>query len=219
MLHKTKGVVFRFTKFRETSIIVTVFTELFGLQSYMVNSVRSAKGKMALFQPLTLLDMVVYHRENANINRIKEVKCLHPYETLHRDIRKSAIALFLNEVLNKTVKEESHSAEMFQFISQSLMQLDLMPDRFENFHLVFLIHLSRLLGFGIYHKDDLATEFSGDDESVNLLNQILSDNWQKTPVSVHQRRSLLNGLLRFYKKHMETMGELKSIPVLREVLE
>lgn len=219
MLHKTKGVVFRFTKFRETSIIVTVFTELFGLQSYMVNSVRSAKGKMALFQPLTLLDMVVYHRENANINRIKEVKCLHPYETLHRDIRKSAIALFLNEVLNKTVKEESHSAEMFQFISQSLMQLDLMPDRFENFHLVFLIHLSRLLGFGIYHEDDLATEFPGDDESVNLLNQILSDNWQKTPVSVHQRRSLLNGLLRFYKKHMETMGELKSIPVLKEVLE
>lgn len=187
MLHKTKGVVFRFTKFRETSIIVTVFTELFGLQSYMVNSVRSAKGKMALFQPLTLLDMVVYHRENANINRIKEVKCLHPYESLHRDIRKSAIALFLTEILNKTVKEESHSEDMFQFISKSLIELDLMPDQFENFHLVFLIRLSRLLGFGIHTAEDLRPEFPGDEESISLLGKLLTE--EQAQINLYQRRS------------------------------
>lgn len=216
MLYKTKGVVFRFTKFRETSIIVTIFTELFGLQSYMVNSVRSAKGKIALFQPLTLLDMVVYHRENAHINRIKEVKCLHPYESLHRDIRKSAIALFLAEVLNKTVKEESHSAEIFQFISESLVQLDLMADQFENFHLVFLIHLSRLLGFGIYGAEDLRPEFPGDEESIGLLSKLLTE--EQVSINLNQRRNLLNGMLQFYRKHIETMGELKSVPVLREVL-
>lgn len=218
MLYKTKGVVFRFTKFRETSIIVTIFTELFGLQSYMVNSVRSAKGKIALYQPLTLLDMVVYHRENAHINRFKEVKCLHPYETLHRDIRKSAIALFLTEVLNKTVKEESHSAEIFQFISESLVQLDLIPDRFENFHLIFLIRLSRLLGFGIHVAEDLQPEFPGDEESLRLLEKLLNGNWHQVAMNVHQRRGLLNGLLQFYRRHVETMGELKSVQVLREVL-
>ncbi|MBA4056317.1 MAG: DNA repair protein RecO, partial [Marivirga sp.] len=71
MLHKTRGVVFRFTKYGETSIIVNIFTELFGLQGYIVNGVRSKSGKnrIALYQPLTLLDLVVYHRENANINR------------------------------------------------------------------------------------------------------------------------------------------------------
>lgn len=216
MLYKTKGVVFRFTKFRETSIIVTIFTELFGLQSYMVNSVRSAKGKIALFQPLTLLDMVVYHRENANINRIKEVKCLHPYESLHRDIRKSAIALFLTEILNKTVKEESHSEDMFQFISKSLIELDLMPDQFENFHLVFLIRLSRLLGFGIHTAEDLRPEFPGDEESISLLGKLLTE--EQAQINLYQRRSLLGGLLQFYRKHAETMGELKSVPVLREVL-
>ena len=81
MLHKTQGVVFRFTNYSETSIIVNIFTSAFGLQSYIVNGARgkSGKGKIALYQPLTLLDLVVYHRENASILRIKEVKCIHPY--------------------------------------------------------------------------------------------------------------------------------------------
>src|SRR6478609_5373911 len=126
MLHKTRGIVFRFTKYGDTSIIVTVFTELFGLQTYIVNSVRSksAKGKIALFQPLTLLDLVVYYKENANIKRIKEVRCLHQYQTLQTDVRKSSIGMFINEILNKTVKEENHAQEVFNFLCDSLIFLD-----------------------------------------------------------------------------------------------
>jgi DNA repair protein RecO (recombination protein O) len=217
MLYKTQGVVFRFVRFRETSIIASVFTEHFGLQSYIINSVRSAKGKMALFQPLTLLDMVVYHRENARINRIKEVRCLHPYETLHTDIRKSAIALFLIEVLNKTVKEESQSREMFGFISSALIQLDTLTHGYENFHLYFLIQLSHMLGFGLTDAQHATSCFHGDDESLKLLDKMLAGNWQAT-MKVQQRRTLLNGLLQFYKSHMDTLGELKSIEVLQDVL-
>src|SRR6478752_6569477 len=107
MLHKTKGVVFRYTRYGETSIIVNIFTELFGLQSYIVNGVRSKspKSKIALYQPLMLLDLVVYHKENAGIMRIKEVKSLYPYQTLFHDVYKSSVALFINEVLNKSVQE------------------------------------------------------------------------------------------------------------------
>src|SRR6188768_3165830 len=98
MLHKTRGIVFRFTKYGETSIIVNIFTELFGMQSYIVNGVRSksSKNKIALYQPLTLLDLVVYHRDNANILRIKEIKCLYPYQFIPMDVRKSTIAMFVN---------------------------------------------------------------------------------------------------------------------------
>ena len=115
MIFKTRGIVFRFTKFKETSIIVTIFTEEFGLQSYIVNGVRSksAKNRIALYQPLTLLNLVVYHRENANIERIKEISCLYPYRTLTTDVKKSTLAMFLNELLNKTVRDESHTAEIF----------------------------------------------------------------------------------------------------------
>src|SRR5688572_10155550 len=126
MLHKTRGIVFRFIKYGDSSIIVTIFTDLFGLQTYIVNSVRSksAKGKIALFQPLTLLDLVVYYKENASIKRIKEVRCVHQYQTLQTDIRKSSIGMFINEILNKTVKEENHAQELFDFIFSSLIFLD-----------------------------------------------------------------------------------------------
>src|SRR6185436_14709858 len=103
MLHKTRGIVFRFTRYGETSIIVTMFTELFGLQTYIVNGVRSksAKNKIALYQPLTLLDLVVYHKDNAPILRIKELQCAHPFQSLTEDVKKSTLALFLNELLNR----------------------------------------------------------------------------------------------------------------------
>src|SRR5688572_23398311 len=98
MLQKTRGVVFRFTKYGESSIIVNIFTAQFGLQGYIVKGVRSrsAKGKIALFQPLTLLDLVVYHRENANLMHIREAKCIHLCDNIHRDVRKTTIALFIN---------------------------------------------------------------------------------------------------------------------------
>src|SRR6187401_292767 len=153
MLHKTRGVVFRFTRYGETSIIVNIFTEMFGLQSYIVNGVRSAsaRNKIALYQPLTLLELIVYHRPNANINRIKEARCLHPYQTITSDVRKSAIALFLNELLNKTVKDESHAADLCTFMINSFVMLDAIDRNAENFHLFFMIRLSRLLGFGAFN--------------------------------------------------------------------
>ena len=131
MLHKTHGVVFRFTKYGDTSIIVNIFTELFGLQSFIVNGVRSASSKtnkIALYQPLTLLDLVVYHRENANINRIKEVKCVYPYHTIPLDVRKSTIAMFIGEVVNKSVKEQPHAGAIFDFLFNSLVALDVVEE-------------------------------------------------------------------------------------------
>jgi DNA repair protein RecO (recombination protein O) len=171
MLHKTQGIVFRFTKYGDTSIIVTIFTELFGLQTYIVNGVRSksSKGRIALFQPLTLLDMVVYYKENASIKRIKEVKCLHPYQTLQTDIRKSSIAMFINELLNKAVKEENHAQELFEFLLQSLIFLDDQKTDFENFHLMLLLKLSKFLGFGTTQTEELLTgRLTGRDEEVLL---------------------------------------------------
>jgi DNA repair protein RecO (recombination protein O) len=115
MLYKTHGIVFRFTKYGDTSIIVSIFTHLFGLQSYIVNGARStsSRGIISLYQPLTLLDLVVYHREGAGILRIKEVKCLHAYQFIHQDIRKTTIALFLNEMINKAVKDQSNAHSFF----------------------------------------------------------------------------------------------------------
>lgn len=219
MLHKTKGVVFRFTKYGETSIIVNIFTELFGLQSYIVNGVRSSskRSKIALFQPLTLLDLVVYHKENANILRIKEVKCYHPYQTVTSEIRKSTIAMFINEVLNKAVKEQSHAGEIHEFISSSLIVLD-QHQKPENFHLLFLLGLSKHLGFGPNLTEEVLGGHWMDESDVKVLKQLLIANYTSaTLITYDQRQTLLTSLLRFYASHVDNFGEMKSLAVLREI--
>jgi len=222
MLHKTHGVVFRFTNYSESSIIVTIFTEVFGLQTYMVNGVRgkSRKSNIALYQPMTLLDLVVYHRENASILRIKEIKCLHPYQSITSDFRKSTIVLFLNEVINKTVKDQSHAQDLCEFLIQSFTYFDLQQTNVENFHLIFLVRLSQHLGF---RPSELAELLEGnfvlEDEEV-VLSKLLTSNYSD-PIQMTnlQRRNILDLLIRFYATHSENFGELKSLSVVRELIQ
>jgi DNA repair protein RecO (recombination protein O) len=222
MLHKTKGIVFRFIKYGDTSIIVSIFTEVFGLQTYIVNGVRtkSAKGKMALYQPLTLLDMVVYHKENATILRIKEIQCTYHYQSIFHDIKKSTIAMFLNEMINKSVKEQSHTEELCQFFFESFEILDKLAGNYENFHIVFLIRMSRYLGFGPQNAHEILSGRMLDSDGEEILQQCMSLEYGEPLRMTHmQRRNLMDALVRFYRTHIENFGEVKSIQVLREVLE
>ena len=221
MLHKTRGIVFRFTKYGETSIIVTIFTDIFGLQSYIVNGVRSksAKNKIALYQPLTLLDLVVYHREHANINRIKEVKCLYPYQSIPIDIKKSSLSMFINEVINKTVKEESHASDLCEFLIQSFITLDRMTEKSENFHLQFLFKLSRFLGFGAHQVNDFLGVRMTTEANEQLIQQLLTKDYATFIVMENQqRREILDLTLKFYADHIDNLGEMKSVSILREIL-
>ena len=221
MIQKTKGVVFRFTKYGETSIIVSIFTEAFGLQSYIVNGIRSrtARNRIALYQPLTLLDLVVYHRENANINRIKESHCIYAYQHIPTDMRKTACAIFANEVVNKTIREEGHVPDLFEFLFDTLVRLDSLSTGVEQFPLVFLLKLSHLLGFGVTTNDMVLGSHVTSTGSEQKLNELLSaDYGEPTDLTADQRRELLDILLRFYNNHMEWLGEWKSVAVLRDVL-
>jgi DNA repair protein RecO (recombination protein O) len=223
VLHKTKGIVLRFTPYSESTIIVNVFTELFGLQAYIVNGIRakSIKGnKIALFQPLTLLDMVVYHKENANINRIKEYRCYYPYQYLTVDIKKSSIAIFIHELLNKCLKDESHAQDVFDFVSDSLKQFDNMQHGVENFHLIMMIKLSKYLGFAPANISELLAFRFASEEEENLLKVLLQTDFNvDVKLNNSLRRAMLEQLIAFYNEHIEGFGEMRSMNVLREVLE
>lgn len=219
MLHKTRGIVFRYTRYGDTSIIVNIFTAAFGLQGYIVNGVRSSKtgNKMALFQPLTLLDLVVYHRENANLMRIKEVKCVHAYQTLHQDVRKSSIAMFLTEMLNKVVREKSHTEEMTEFMINSLIALDQLPSP-ENFHLMFLLKLTRYLGFEAQLPSEVLAGHPAGAGEEDLLNQLLQSSYdQPVAMNYEVRKNMLDHLIRFYGSHLDNLGTIRSLEVLKEI--
>ena len=231
MLHKTRGIVLNFIKYRETSIVTRIYTEAFGLQSYIVNSVRGggkkSKGKISLFQPLTQLDMVVYHKKSTGLNRISEMKCPEPYQSIPYDFRKSGIALFLTEVLNKCLKEEEENTELFEFLSSALLIFDNLSEHYQNFHLQFMLKLSRYLGFAPHSAREVLQEiheytgrsaFSETEERV--LTQLIQFPFaQKVSTSNNTRRLLLDELITFYQIHVEGFKDLKSVSVLRELME
>ena len=228
MLVKTKGVVLKFIKYKETSIIVNIYTEYHGLQSYIVNGIRSSRSKrnkIALYQPLTLLDLVVYYREGKALQRLSESRCSQPFYTIPLNPKKSAIALFIVEVLSRTLKEQTENRDMFQFIWDSIRQFDAADYAAENFHLMFLIKLTRYLGFNPRNSLEIQNELRDlldpnwvQSDAAQMLNQMLVCNYLDTPaVGNLQRSEILKVLLSFYRLHVEHFGTMKSVKVLNQV--
>lgn len=231
MLQKTKGIVINYVKYKESSIIVRIYTEKLGLQSYIVNGVRSAKSKnkIALYQPLTLLDLVVYYKKNLQkINRISEVKCYYPFISIPFDFKKTAIALFITEVLHKTLKEETSDERLFSFLATSVQFFDQLETGYENFHLFFLIKLMRFLGFEVQTADEIFAQieeykpiFIEDtyrEELKQQINFLIRHRIEKLiTVSSKNRSEIIDYLLEFYRLHVANFDQIKSLIVLREM--
>lgn len=235
MLVKTRGIVLNYIKFRESSIIAKVYTEQLGVQSYIVNSVRK-KGtgsRIALFQPFTLLDMVVYTSHKGGLTRISEYKSAYPFSTIPFDIRKSSILLFLSEMVSRTIKEEEENPVLFHFLFNAIIEFDELQENFENFHLVFLLHLSHHLGFGASSGTEIVEQvaFSPNAQSLTdappvlalqayeqLFDQLLHTPGQAAIPNGKVRREMLAILIRYYQLHVERLGEIRSLAILSEVL-
>lgn len=227
MLHKTRGIVINYIKYRETSIIVKIYTEEFGIQTYIENGVRSArsKNKIALFQPLTLLELVVYHKESGNIFRISEIKCLEAFQSIPYHFLKSGIAIFITEVLSKTLKEETANAQLFNFLVRSILFLDGQHNQFENFPVQFLLKFSRFMGFVPERAEEIMEQigairiYPATEEEKQALNTLLiRDYEQYIYIQGPVRRQILEYVLRFYALHVENFGEVRSLQVLKEVM-
>jgi DNA repair protein RecO (recombination protein O) len=240
MLHKTRGIVFKTTDYGESSVIVQVFTEKFGLQSYMVNGAKKPKAKISrnMLQPLHLLDMIVYHKETGNVQRIKELKNSPPLLTIPYDVIKSSVAMFLNEVLYKAIKQQSADEHLFDFVFSAIEWLDNQTDGLANFHLLFLIRLTRYLGFypdrylageadyfdlknGVFskYKPDTVLYLSPPHtQNFTVLLQSTFETIAVVKLTNDERRYLISKLLEYYALHIEGFGNIKSHEVLEEVL-
>jgi len=227
LLYKTKGIVLGFIRYRDTSIIVRIYTEAFGLRSYIINGVRSVKSKnnkIALYQPFTLLDMLVYNKPNTDLNYISESKIYQPFQSIPFDIHKITISLFLTEVLTKVLKSEQADQELFDFLMNSILSLENLSQHFENFHLQFLLRLSGLLGFFITDASEIGTQLqqSGylfDYESCTLqLNELINAEYGAFLTMNHKvRGDILAALLKFYELHFDGFGEIRSLNILKEI--
>jgi len=236
MLIKTRGVVLSYIKYRETSIIARIYTERLGVQSYVVNGVRKAKppGRIALFQPLTLLELVAYTSRNGGLTRLSEFRCAESYSSIPYDVQKSSVALVLSEILSHSMQEEEENEPLFNFLHDSLLAFDQQTSGYENFALYFLLQLATYLGFGVEKGEELteqvtfaaavSTAQGGGpmvlrlQEFEHYLDELLHDPARVTIPNGRVRRELLAVIIRYYQLHVERLGEVRSLAILSEVL-
>ncbi|MFC2096625.1 DNA repair protein RecO [Bacteroidota bacterium] len=239
MLHKTRGIVLKHIKYSETSIIVTIYTESFGRQAYIINGVRSKKAKIKAntFQPLFLLEMEVYHKSKRDLQRVKEVQNAFIFSSLPYDLKKSTLAIFIAEILYKTIQEHEPNHELFEYLFNSIQLLDLKENSVLNFHIYFLIHLSKYLGFFPNNNfsetncyfDLRAGNFVQikpfhllhvEKEASNIFSKMLEfseDQHENLQMDYEQRIYLLEKILEYYSLHNDGISSIKSLEVLKEV--
>ena len=240
MLHKTRGIIFKTTDYSESSVIAQIFTEKFGLQSYMINGVKKPRAKIRqnCLQPLHLVDMVVYHKPAGNIQRISELRQMPVFQSIPYDMVKRSLILFLNEVLYRSIRQQSADEILFEYVYHSIELLDRMSHGTANFHLYFLLRLTRFLGFypdmtnaasseffdlksGSYSNSRPAHFFILEVPQTTYWTALLSCSFEKPAqiaISSNERKFLLEKLLDYYRLHIENFGEIRSHRILEEVL-
>lgn len=240
MIQATRGIVFHTTRYSETSAIVKIFTEESGLMSFLVKGLYSKKSKIrsAMFGHLTLLDLVIESREHKSLHYIREVGINQFATDFQQSISRSAVVLFINELLYKSVKEEECNRPLFEFINSSLQLLENKGIPVQAFHLLFMLKLTRYLGFlpriaktdagsffdmeeGLFLDSEPLHRYFISGPPAAALEQMQSMDFQDLrdfTISKPVRDELLDRLLDYYRLHIPEMGEMKSVKVLQELL-
>jgi DNA repair protein RecO (recombination protein O) len=235
---KTKAIVISNVKFGEADLIVKCFTLEKGVVSFMLKGIRkSKKGRMrvSLFQQLTLLEIEATYKENKNLQYLKEVKIDYPLQTLHTDIFKSTIVMFLAEVLKSSIQEEEKNESLFQFLKESLIYLD-QVDSIKNFHLHFIVKLTSFLGFspdqsstdfpyfdmlnGVFQLKEYNMYSFNNTNSVLLKELIKLENYNEAEnikLNQERRKSFLDFMMLYYELQLQGFRKPKSLEVLQQL--
>ncbi len=243
MTHKTNGIVLKTVRYGETSLIVSIFTEKFGLQSYLVNGVRTqtkAAYKAAFYQPASILQMVVYHNNSKNLQRIKECNWQVLYRSIFDSVPKNSVALFMVELVGQLLKQPEANEALYGFCEDALLKLDEATDAVVgNFPLYFSMHLPYFFGFRINDLAQLAAPYyldlkEGfftsllpqhphylDTEEAALAAEILRvmqpKELDQIKIAKPQRTLLLQKMLLYYQLHVPDMGIMRTPDVLQQV--
>ncbi|MCB0382302.1 MAG: DNA repair protein RecO [Psychroserpens sp.] len=237
MLNKNKAIVISKVRYRDNDLIVKCFTKQKGLVSYLIRgALKSKKGtsKAVYFQLLSQLQIEENFRANQTLQYIKEVKIDSIYQTIHTNVFKTSIAMFLAEVLSTVLKEEEQNLPLYDYLEVTFKWLDY-QDEFANFHLLFLLNLTQYLGFypesthedasyfnlsnGLFEhqKSDI---YSVSGENLTLLKRLLGMNFDELntiKISSKQRQSFLTMLLLYFELHLGSFKKPKSLQVFNQV--
>jgi DNA repair protein RecO (recombination protein O) len=242
-LHKTKGIVLRVTKYGDSGLIALIYTELFGIQSYLVQGVRSQRPQKAYqsnyFQPGAILELIVYHHEQKSLQRIKEFKWGYLYQDLMQDVFKNSVLIYMVELMIKTIRQPETNADLFAFLEDALIWLDKStPEITSSYALYFSFHLCSFFGFQISNTPDSysildLSEGKFTDQLPNhphyaegsvvitlreLLKVMHPEELAEVPISRKDRQEILEIAERYYQLHLPEFGKMKTVPILKQIM-
>jgi len=239
-MQQSRAIVLNKINYSETSLILKIYTEEDGLLSFIVKGIRGKKGKLRLaqFQSLNLLEIDYKQTGKSDLRFITDLKITEPFSDLLFDPIKRAVALFLAELIQNCIQEEEQNKELFQFLHQSIHWLDLSKDSCTHFHLLFMMKLSRYLGFSPMENSENSVCFdlqTGEflkhnpmhnyillDEKLAAWKELLSTNYENLKnlkFSNQLKRSLVQALMDYYKLHLIHFKELNSQHILQQIFD
>lgn len=226
-------------KYNDSSIIAYIYTEHFGKQTYIIKGVhgKKAKIKINLFGPLHILELNVSNRSKRELQIISDAKIAEPLLHIPTDISKSSLSFFIAEILYKSLREEMPNPELFHFLVKSILQLDKNTSGVQNFHLYFLMELTKYLGFFPENNYTENTRFFDmaegyfvskmpmhpyflDRETAKNFSAFINipyENINAISISKTTRDDLLSKLIQYYQVHLIALNEIKTRDVLRDV--
>jgi len=237
MLISTEAIALSSIKYSESSLIVKCFTLSEGIKSYLIKGIRSRKKNflnLGLFQPLTILEIDANHKNNGNLESLRSAKILHPYKTIPFDIYKNSIALFLSEMLLRSIKEEEKNEALYFFIKNSLIWLD-SSSNYINFHIHFIVKFLKYLGISPNESkinlkgfDMVNGAFSNSINKNNYISgkvityfkEFLGTNFDTndhTISSSKERKELLEFLMKYMQIHLEDFRRPNSLNIMYDL--
>lgn len=237
--YKARGIVLHTIKYGDSSAIAYLFTDVLGRMSYMVQGIRSKRGrgnKAALLQPMFLVEFEGVEQPHAQMHRIREMRSLRPLMSVPFDVRKSTISMFMAEVLYRLIREVEANEPLFDFLCEAVLKLDAMQEGIANYHLWFLVRLSAYLGFypgneyiengcfdirgGLFTPSMPAHRIGMNEACARLLGTLMeceADALAEIPLSRARRTEFLEAMLSFFGYHFDSIHSVRSISILREV--
>jgi DNA repair protein RecO (recombination protein O) len=167
--------------------------------------------------------MVVYNKAGEHLNRISESRLAYPFQKIPFDIRRSSTGLFIAEILSKVLREEKEEPALYDFLYQTIIDLDTVEEGLPNFPLVFLVKLAEALGVSVEDTSELASQLNlhgiyFDNELRALIEQLINADYEND-LKIHKkiRAKAIDTLIAYFALHFENFGKVQSVEIFREL--
>ena len=208
-------IVLSTTKIGGNSVVVQTLSREFGRRGFLATVSRTTPA--ALFMPLNVLDAEVTENPKSDLWRMRGISCRYPLASIRANPYKSAISLFMTEVLLRTVNEGAWDEGLWEWCERSILTLEALESDYSNYHLRFLLELCGALGFAPTTTD--LAPFAGDQyDSIRSMLTLSFEESMLLPLSGASRSAIADILIRYISYHTETALEIRSLPVLHDIL-